>query len=1089
MQPVINKILILIILLFIFPFCLCNCSTPQSDLKNRMILRGKRLPLNAMIRFSETQRRQFTFYSYTGWLRNEQPLILGIKFDVINELQKLYKKQFENIFTNVELSNNKNNFDSDVIIDVIIKNITISNTEDDPYTIKSNILHEIRLCDTEYNTIYRQEFNGRADYHTNSLTTANPVTMILDFGLTIGTLGVSDSPVKKAHFSSGFKSALKKSCINTFDSIYNSIISSAKIERFAEAAHEKNTAPSRLIVNTSFRDKESFLPNNTVDPGEQSFVDAIVINKGKGTAFDVNLNMMTSYNGLKFPAISKIGNIMPGEVKTVSIPVRAEINLSKGLIPFKIIAKEKRGYDSRPIELQVPAAKLRSPELLFASCNINDSSGLADGDGDGVPENNEVIELNPYVSNKGKGDALKISVKLTKITEGIEILKNNDELPRIGPGAMGKSTLAFKIPRTFAQPEIKYTICATDIRGITTEKNFSIPFTPSKPTLKSTCQVFANNGKGVPGLENGKAFLLKITASNNGNNLAKNIKLNLTSTAPQVKINSYNSHIGNLKTNESTGPISIPFSIDRSCGESTITFTAELKQDDFPSLTDKIIFPVIVRQPNIEYETVLINGVGKHGVMQNSFPTFRVSVRNKGTLPAENVIINFKTSHPDVEYDKTEQVGVIKPGEGKYKDFSFFLRGDADLKDLSISVEITQSDFENKKERLVFKVKPQTVLVQKIVGTNNTSTPTSSQPFAMPPQIYINSPNKNETTYSEIIDFKGNALAVGQGNAIEDMSVTLNKQKVQIIPYSDTIRQKPGRLMQEYVDNKLIFKGQIALKPNVNEIKVKCFDRNNNETEEVVTVVRKARLGDIYAVVIGVSHFANEAFNLDYASSDAQKFYNYLKTETGGKIPLDRMKLLLNEKANRAAIIKELTNFLGKAGPEDMVEIYLATHGVIGNDGALYYLAHNSEMDNLRGTAFSTSDLENIVKDIIQAGKVIIFLDACHSGQSGLSEMYARRSIAVHEVNQGNNNLTAQLSKYAKGVATFSASSAMGFSNEGNEWNGGVFTYHLLKGLRGEANQNDDSWITINELDNYLTSEVVVDTQGNQRPNEFDAFR
>jgi len=987
---------------------------------------------------------------------------------LVNKIEETFRNAFENVSVQSGYDDPKNN-------EMLITPRELTVKRDEDYHLRCSSISRITVL---YNDVCQQyRINRSEDVNFKAPLLVDIATGVVFAACIVATGGLAGYTAQKGYRYAAANKALTSTAIE----LYTKVTKPSQFKVYAESQKMLGTSPASLVAKIEYADKSSLIPNSTIDAGEMSAIVGTITNNGKGTAFDINVIIESSYKNIDFPEKISISNLQPGESKAITIPLTADLSLASGTASFRIKTLEKRGYSARPIELQIPAAGLRGPELLFTSCNINDSSGLANGDGDGVTENNETIELNPYVSNKGKGDALKISVKLSKITDGIEIIKSNDDISRIGPGGVGKSTLAFTIPRTFAQPEINYTISATDIRGITTEKNFSIPFTPSKPTLKSTFQVVTNNGEDVPGLENGKSFLLKITAANSGNNLAKNINLNLTSASPQVKISPYNSHIGNLKPNGSTGPVSIPFSIARSCGESTIVFTAELKQDYFPSLTDTFTLPVIVRQPDLEYETTLLNGVGKHGVMQNSSPTFRVSVRNKGTLPAENVIFQFKAVHPDIEYEKTEKVGVIKPGEGKYKDFSFFLRGDSDLKDLSISVNIKQADFETKKERLAFQVKPQAFLVQTIAGTSSASTPTTGQPFSMPPQIYINSPNKNEITYSEIINFRGNALAVGQGNAIEKISITLNNKAIQIIPYSDSIRPKPGRLMQESVDNKLIFKGKIALDSNTNKIKIKCIDRNNNEAQEEISVVRKARLGNIYAVVIGINHFANDSLNLHYASSDAQKFYQYLMTETGGKIPQDRVKLLINEKANSAAIIKALTNFLGKAGSEDTVELYLATHGVIGNDGMLYYLAHNSEMDNLMGTAVSSAVLETIIKNKIRAGKVIIFLDACHSGQSGLSDIY-RRSVSPYEVNQKNNNLAAQLSKYAKGVAIFSASSAQGYSEEDTQWDGGVFTYHLLEGLNGEANKNGDQWVTINEIDTYLRSEVMADTQGNQMP-------
>ena len=59
---------------------------------------------------------------------------------------------------------------------------------------------------------------------------------------------------------------------------------------------------------------------------------------------------------------------------------------------------------------------------------------------------------------------------------------------------------------------------------------------------------------------------------------------------------------------------------------------------------------------------------------------------------------------------------------------------------------------------------------------------------------------------------------------------------------------------------------------------------------------------------------------------------------------------------------------------------------------------------------------------------------------------------------------------------------ALAFSNEGAKWDGGVFTFHLLKGLNGDANRDNNEWVTISELDRYLASEVAADTEGKQSP-------
>jgi uncharacterized caspase-like protein len=89
----------------------------------------------------------------------------------------------------------------------------------------------------------------------------------------------------------------------------------------------------------------------------------------------------------------------------------------------------------------------------------------------------------------------------------------------------------------------------------------------------------------------------------------------------------------------------------------------------------------------------------------------------------------------------------------------------------------------------------------------------------------------------------------------------------------------------------------------------------------------------------------------------------------------------------------------------------------------------------------------------------------------------------MYEVNEKINSLAAALSKTATtGVVCFSASSSTGYSLEDSKWNGGIFTYCLVNGLEGEANENNDEWVSVNELDNYLVRKVMALTDGKQRP-------
>lgn len=842
--------------------------------------------------------------------------------------------------------------------------------------------------------------------------------------------------------------------------------------------------PCAIGVNIAFSDISSLLPNNTIDAGEQSTITATITNKGKGTAFDVNIITESEYKNINFPETISIGDIQPGESKDITIPIKGNLSLTSGTASFLINAREKRGYAARPVELQIPAAKLRSPELLFASCSINDFSGLADGDGDGVPENNEIIELNPYVSNKGKGDALKISVKLTNITKGIEIIKGNDDLPSIGAGAVGKSTLAFKIPRTFAQPEIKYTIAATDVRGMRTEKTYTVPFQSKAPVLFYTYQVVNTQNREMPGLENGRSYKIRITPKNSGNNVAEGVKIRVNTKSGKVIIGNYNGNIGVLQPDSLGSVITVPLSLSRSFLDSSISINVAMTQESFSGMSRKITLPVMVKKPVLKYQVALLNGVSDKKLSQNSWPKFRVSVSNNGNLDAKDVTVKFYVLNDKISFNKGETIGTIKVGESQYKDFTFFVRGDAPVGEMPVKVNITQSDFDDIRATLAYQLTKQTAIVKKVKAAGGGAAAYAGATYSGPPELYINSPNKDVKTYKKTIDLHGSIMTFGTGNAVQSLSISLNGKPLKIISVTEDIRFDANQITKRPAeDNKTIFDGVIFLEPGINVVEIRCVDRNGRIKEQSVRIVKKAKLGNIYAVVMGISKFHNQGYNLNYAASDGRKFYDFLRSEAGGKLPKKRVKLLTDSSATRANVIGTLTSLLGKATKEDTVEIYIATHGITDFDGTLYYLCYDTNIENLRGTGFSDRDLTDILNKNIAAGKIIIYLDVCHSGLSGLSERYAKRSIGVYEVNERINSLAGALSKTAAtGVVCFSASSSTGYSLEDSKWNGGIFTHCLVNGLEGKANENKDEWVTVDELDSYLVKKVLALTEGKQRP-------
>jgi hypothetical protein len=251
--------------------------------------------------------------------------------------------------------------------------------------------------------------------------------------------------------------------------------------------------------------------------------------------------------------------------------------------------------------------------------------------------------------------------------------------------------------------------------------------------------------------------------------------------------------------------------------------------------------------------------------------------------------------------------------------------------------------------------------------------------------------------------------------------------------------------------------------------------------------VERNSVGVRWALIIGISMYKDTRIpSLRYASRDAQSFYDWIVSPQGGAYAPSRVMFLQDNEATAAAIKDALFNWLGEALEEDVVTVYFAGHGSPqspDDSDNLFLLPYDVDYERISSTAFPMWDIETALKRFIKARRVVVIADACHSGGVGQSfdvALRSNRGVKVNGISNGLQNLTA----VGEGVAVISASDANQFSKESQEWGGGhgVFTYFLLQGLRGEADYNKDSHVTLGELIPYLSEQVRRATKNSQSP-------
>jgi len=296
-------------------------------------------------------------------------------------------------------------------------------------------------------------------------------------------------------------------------------------------------------------------------------------------------------------------------------------------------------------------------------------------------------------------------------------------------------------------------------------------------------------------------------------------------------------------------------------------------------------------------------------------------------------------------------------------------------------------------------------------------------------------------------------------------------------------------------------KPRFHLQPGKNVVEISATDQNNNayyasyvliagRESPVKTTGASSPLkfsGRKFGLIVGVSQYQfNDAGlnNLQYADADARAVRDFLLEPNGGGFKAPDIIYMENGGATSGAVRDALTRLLPKAGPNDLVFIYIASHGSPDpfDPQKLYFLMNDSKVANLPATGLGMFEIQEVLDHLVRAQRVIVFIDACHSAGIAGTKLVTGRQL--ERVENNVFNLYASRLYRDTGRAVLTSSDINEISEEGKNWGGGhgVFTWALLEGLRGNADENKDQVVTAGELFNYASSRVRQETGARQNP-------
>ncbi|SFW91575.1 Caspase domain-containing protein [Amycolatopsis australiensis] len=178
------------------------------------------------------------------------------------------------------------------------------------------------------------------------------------------------------------------------------------------------------------------------------------------------------------------------------------------------------------------------------------------------------------------------------------------------------------------------------------------------------------------------------------------------------------------------------------------------------------------------------------------------------------------------------------------------------------------------------------------------------------------------------------------------------------------------------------------------------------------------------------------------------------------------VRVVRNETAH--VVQAEIEDLCAEGRPDDVLLLHFSCHGLKDDSGGLFFAARNTRPDRLRSTAVPADFVRLCIRQS-RSRSIVLLLDCCYGGAFA-------QGVTVRASGEAN---VLDSFRGGRGRAVITASNSIEYAFEGARLAEGqpaqpsVFTSALVEGLRtGEADRDEDGWIALGELYEYLFDRV-----------------
>ena len=263
-----------------------------------------------------------------------------------------------------------------------------------------------------------------------------------------------------------------------------------------------------------------------------------------------------------------------------------------------------------------------------------------------------------------------------------------------------------------------------------------------------------------------------------------------------------------------------------------------------------------------------------------------------------------------------------------------------------------------------------------------------------------------------------------------------------------------------------IYRYRLRALPGENTFTARVRDEEGVDSpgRSVSLMVDSERLDpELHIVTIAIDDYGSQGLNLNYSIADATGLIENLSSLADPLFASVQTTSIHNSAATRRGVLDGLRG-LRSAGPDDVIVIYVATHGDV-IDKKFHLLLQGLQLPlakpSLGRVAVSFDEIAREI-EMLDARRVLLLLDTCKSGDA-LAQL--ETDFADRRALQSFGNLL--------GVHMIAATAKGQFASESKVLGHGIFTYSIIQSLQGGADLAPvDGLLTATELASSAANDV-----------------